>query len=72
MIKIPLKAAIISRRPNDSLTLNSGLVALRFFRESGPVLPRKLFSCDLSGGFVPTVVVPPLDPSMPVKNFLAM
>ena len=51
MIKIPQKWAIIGPpakghlngvlRPDDGLTLNSGLVALRFFRGSGPVLLSK-------------------------------
>ena len=45
-------------RPNGGLTLNSGLLALRFFRWSGPVLLRKLF-CDLSGGPYPLSPSPP-------------
>ena len=36
-------------RPDDGLTLNSGLVALRFFRGSGPVLLGNPIFCDLSG-----------------------
>ena len=37
-------------RPNDGLALNSGLVALRFFRGARLVLLRKPIFCDLSGG----------------------
>ena len=37
-------------RPDDGLTLNSGLVALRFFRGSGPVLLRKPIFLPLGGG----------------------
>ena len=37
---------------DDGLTLNVDLVALLFFRESGPVLPRNPVFCDFSGGGV--------------------
>ena len=47
-------------RTNDGLTLNSGLVALRFFRGTGPVLLRKPFSVIFQGVSVPPVVPPPL------------
>ena len=61
------------RRPDDDLTLNSGLVALRVFRGSVPVLLRKPIFCDLSGGGgLDPLSPPPLDPPMPVKKFLAM
>ena len=61
-------------RPDDGLTLNSGLVALRFFRGSVPVLLRKpIFVIFLGGGGgLDPLSPPPLDPPMPVKKFSAM
>ena len=58
MIKIPLKAGhhrparemAFRWHPDDGLTLNSGLVALRFFRGSGPVMLRKPFFVIFHGG----------------------
>ena len=55
-------------RANDGTILNAGLVALLFFRGSGPVLLRYPIFCDLSGN--PDPLSPPLDPPMclfPVK-----
>ena len=60
-------------RPDDGLTLNSGLVALRFFRGSVPVLLRKpIFVIFLGGGGLDPLSPPPMDPPMPVKKFSAM
>ena len=47
-------------RPNDCLTLNSGPVALRFFRGSRPVLLRKHILVIFQGGRVRTPCAPPL------------
>ena len=59
MIKIPLKAGhhvmAFCWRPDDGLTLNFGLVALRFFRGSRPVLLRKpIFVIFQGGGSLPS------------------
>ena len=56
-------------RADDGPTLNSGLVALRFFRGSGPVLLRnpfflRFFSVCVCGGGGSGPPVPPLDPRM--------
>ena len=73
MIKIPLKAG---HHPNDGLTLNSSLVALRVFRGSVSVLLRKpifvIFQGGGGGGGLDPLSPPPLDPPMPVKKFSAM
>ena len=56
---------------HDDPTLNAGLVALRIFRGSEPVLQRNPIFCDFSGGEVWTPC-PPLDSPMDVfihKNF---
>ena len=60
-------------RPDDGLTLNSGLVALRVFRGSIPVLLRKpIFVIFQGRGGLDPLSPPPLDPPMPVKEFSAM
>ena len=46
-------------RTDDGLTLNSGLVALRFFRGAGPVLLRKSIFCNLSRGGLDPLPPPP-------------
>ena len=61
MIKIPLKAGhhrpdsetAFCWRPDDGLTLNSGLEALQFFRAAGPVLLRKPLFVIFQGGSGP-------------------
>ena len=58
-------------RPDDGLALNSGLVALRFFKRSVPVLLRKPIFVIFQGGLDP-LSPPPLDPPMPIKKFSAM
>ena len=78
MIKIPLKAGhhrpdsetAFCWRPDDGLTLNSGLEALQFFRAAGPVLLRKPLFVIFQGGSGPPA--PPLDTPMPVKKFSVM
>ena len=50
-------------RPNHGQTLNSGLVALLFFRGSGPVLLKNKFFVIFQGGS--RRPVPPLDLPMP-------
>ena len=45
-------------RTDDGLTLNSGLVALRFFRGTEPVLLRKPFFVIFQGVSVPPVAPP--------------
>ena len=50
-------------RANDGPKLNNGLVALRSFRGSGPVLQRNpIFFLDFQGG--PDSCAPTLDPRM--------
>ena len=59
MIKVPLKAG--HHWPASEMPFKwrfAGVVALRFSRGSGPILPRKLF-CDLSGGMYPMSPPPP-------------
>ena len=76
MIKIPLKAGHhrpaskmpFWRRPDDGLTLNSGLVAM-LFRGSVPVLLRKSIVVIFEGAGLDPLLPPPLDPPMPVKKF---
>ena len=51
-------------RTEDGPTLTSGLVALGFFRGSGPVLLRSPIYCDLQGG--PDPLPPSLDPRIAV------
>ena len=63
-------------RADDGPTLNSGLVALRFFRRSGPgvsavLLYETLNFCDFSGGSGSGPPSPPLDPPMPQACFYA-
>ena len=53
-------------RADDDPTLNAGLVALRFFRGSGPLLLENPIFCDFSGGARPPC--PPLDPHMSWVN----
>ena len=82
MIKIPLEAGhhppasktpAFRWRPDDGLTLISGLVALRFFKGSVPVLLRKPIFVNFQGGRgLDPLSTPPLDPPMPVKKFSAM
>ena len=48
-------------------TLNAVLVALSFFRGSGPVLLRNLINCDFSGGGVQTPCPSPLDQGMCIQ-----
>ena len=50
-------------RADDGPSLNAGLLALRYFSGSGPVLLRNPIFCDFSGGGVRTPS-PPLDPHM--------
>ena len=60
------------RPASETPTLNSGLVALEFYRGSGPVSLRNPIFCYFSGG--PSPLCPPLDPRMSnncntTKNF---
>ena len=52
-------------RADDGLTLNAGLVALWFFRGSGPILQRvPIFLYFFRGGGPDSLPPPPLDPHM--------
>ena len=46
-------------RADNGPTLNAGLVVLRFFRGSGPVLLENTIFYDFSGGAVPDPLSPP-------------
>ena len=65
MNHIPLKTA--HHRPGDGLTLNSGSVALRFFRGSGPVLLRKPIFVTVQEG--PDPLSPPGSAHGLIRNF---
>ena len=62
-IQIPRKA--FRWRADVDPTLNAGLVALWFYRRSGPVMIRNpIFLCFFKGGPDPLPPPPPLDPHM--------
>ena len=58
-------------RADGGQTLNAGLVALWYYRGSGPVLVRNpIFLLFFRGGGGSGPPVPPLDPHMSINNLL--